>query len=141
MKNCIYNCPECHKDIAVGNLLSLRVICPYCMELIIIDAAQDGRPRSVGNPVSKRTIKRTYGRNKLTIAQMVSTKTDALKAGHSHYYTGQPCRNGHLSPRNKRGECHECCMVIIKKCVEKKQREVQGSTKGSRGSQRKKKPS
>jgi len=115
LKEQIYYCPECHKDIALGRLISLKVICPYCMELIIIDA-QDGL-RAVGNPVSKRNSKKTYGYDKLTIKQMHSNRAEALDAGHSHYFTGQLCRNGHIAPRNKRGECHECTRIWIKNYV------------------------
>ena len=115
MKEQIYTCPVCHKDIALGSLISLKVICPSCMELIIIDA--QGGLRAAGNPVSKRNIKRTYGYDKLTIKQMHSNRAEALDAGHSHYFTGQLCRNGHISPRNKRGECHECTSLWIKDYV------------------------
>ena len=115
MNEHIYYCPKCHKDIATGNLLSLKAICPYCTELIVIDA-QDGL-RSVGNPISKRNTKKTYGYDKLTIKQMHSNKAEALDAGHNYYFTGQPCRNGHLSPRNKRGECHECIRILTGKYV------------------------
>ncbi len=51
----------------------------------------------------------TYGEQKLTIEQMHPTKPLAADADHSHYYTGKPCKHGHLSPRTvKDYQCIEC---------------------------------
>lgn len=40
-----------------------------------------------------------FGPDKLKIIAMKSNKHDALKAGHSHYFTGKKCKHGHVAPR------------------------------------------
>ncbi len=46
----------------------------------------------------EKSIKR-YGRDKLLLEEMKTTKQQALEAGHSHYFTKKPCKKGHLMPR------------------------------------------
>jgi hypothetical protein len=101
----IYSCPECSKDIFFGKLISIEAICPYCEKLIILD------DQSNGKQVFAKINNKMYGRSKLTIEQMHSNRTDALSVGHSHYFTGKPCKNGHISPKTKRGECCECLSI------------------------------
>ncbi len=33
---------------------------------------------------------------------------EAKKSGSKYYFTGDPCRNGHLSPRYMNGDCIQC---------------------------------
>ncbi len=33
---------------------------------------------------------------------------EAKKSGSTYYFTGDPCRNGHLSPRYRDGQCVQC---------------------------------
>ena len=55
------------------------------------------------------TQKETYGRDKLTIDQMEPTAEKALAKGHSHFFNGQPCLHGHISPRHaKYKNCAIC---------------------------------
>ncbi len=50
-----------------------------------------------------------YGKDKLTLKTMVSSRSDALKAEHSHYFTGRECKYGHVAPRlTKNARCVEC---------------------------------
>jgi hypothetical protein len=42
--------------------------------------------------------------------QVISRK-DASKLGLTHYFTGKPCINGHLSRKNMSGGCLKCCSV------------------------------
>lgn len=52
---------------------------------------------------------KTYGKTKLTVEQMHSNPFDARAAGHVHYFTGKPCKHGHIAPRYvKRYSCIEC---------------------------------
>jgi len=46
----------------------------------------------------EKSIKR-YGPDKLILEKMKPNKREAIEAGHSHYFTGKPCRNGQLAPR------------------------------------------
>jgi hypothetical protein len=36
------------------------------------------------------------------------TRTEAQEQGLKHYFTGKPCRRGHIAPRDKSRECIEC---------------------------------
>ena len=65
------------------------------------------------------TVKR-YGSNNLTIEQMHSSKTEAIAAGHSHYFTGKPCKHGHIEIRDaKSTDCLACRQVRYQKNREK----------------------
>jgi len=47
---------------------------------------------------------------------MHSTKADADAAGHSHYFTGEPCRHGHIAPKRVKGwPCVECARLAYEK--------------------------
>ncbi len=37
-----------------------------------------------------------------------TSRQEAKKSGSKYYFTGNPCRNGHLSPRYTRGDCIPC---------------------------------
>ncbi len=63
---------------------------------------------------------KTYGKDKLTIAQMTSCKEDALAKGHSHFFNGKICRNGHVVPRTIRGECNQCVRDAARRSLKKK---------------------
>ncbi len=51
---------------------------------------------------------------------MCSTKAEAIEQGHDYYFTGRPCKHGHISPRNKRGECARCAVLLQKLFDERK---------------------
>jgi hypothetical protein len=36
------------------------------------------------------------------------TRAEAKAAGAAYYFTGQPCKHGHIAPRKTRGACVEC---------------------------------
>ena len=67
-----------------------------------------------------RTRSDTYGLKKLHINNMCSTKAEAIEQGHDYYFTGRPCKHGHISPRNKRGECARCAVLLQKLFDERK---------------------
>lgn len=37
-----------------------------------------------------------------------STRAEAKKTGSKYYFTGQPCKHGHVAPRKTKGACVEC---------------------------------
>jgi hypothetical protein len=39
------------------------------------------------------------------------TRSEAKAAGASHYFTGEPCKHGHIAPRKTKGACTECLKV------------------------------
>jgi len=40
-----------------------------------------------------------------------STREEAKKTGSKYYFTGQPCKHGHIAPRKTKGACVECLKV------------------------------
>ena len=54
-------------------------------------------------------IDKTYGPDNITIEQMHSNRADAKAAGHSFYYSGIPCKHGHIAPRRTiNTRCQKC---------------------------------
>ena len=39
------------------------------------------------------------------------TRAEAKASGASHYFTGEPCKHGHIAPRKTKGACIECLKV------------------------------
>ena len=47
---------------------------------------------------------------------LLTNRTDALAAGHTQYFTGKPCKQGHTSNRKAgNGECMECRRISSRK--------------------------
>lgn len=40
-----------------------------------------------------------------------TTREEAKKTGSKYYFTGQPCKHGHVAPRKTKGACVECLKV------------------------------
>ena len=39
------------------------------------------------------------------------TRAEAKASGATHYFTGEPCKHGHIAPRKTKGACVECLKV------------------------------
>jgi len=39
------------------------------------------------------------------------TRAEAKAIGATHYFTGEPCKHGHIAPRKVKGACVECLKV------------------------------
>jgi 5-methylcytosine-specific restriction endonuclease McrA len=39
------------------------------------------------------------------------TRAEAKTTGATHYFTGEPCKHGHIAPRKTKGACIECLKV------------------------------
>ena len=39
------------------------------------------------------------------------SRKEALAIGATHYFTGEPCKHGHIAPRKTKGACVECLKV------------------------------
>lgn len=39
------------------------------------------------------------------------TRKEAQETGYKYYFTGQPCKHGHIAPRKTKGACVECLKV------------------------------
>ena len=44
-------------------------------------------------------------------ANLPKTREEAKRTGATHYFTGQPCKHGHIAPRKTKGSCVECLKV------------------------------
>ena len=99
-----FYCQNCGEQLGTGILINLLVMCPVC-EMIVV--------------VNNKKLK-TYGKGKLTVDQMFSKQSDAKTNGHNHYYTGIPCRRGHLAPRYVKSKaCVECSRTYYQRNQEK----------------------
>jgi Autographiviridae endonuclease VII len=43
-----------------------------------------------------------------------TSRAEAYELGLTHYFTGKPCKHGHVAPRFVKGSCFECCKVEAK---------------------------
>ena len=41
-------------------------------------------------------------------ANLPKTRTEAKATGAKYYFTGEPCKHGHIAPRKTKGACTEC---------------------------------
>lgn len=44
-------------------------------------------------------------------ANLPKTRKEAQETGNKYYFTGQPCKHGHIAPRKTKGACVECLKV------------------------------
>ena len=44
----------------------------------------------------------------MDITQLPTTRAEAKAIGAKHYFTGEPCKHGHIAPRKTKGACIEC---------------------------------
>jgi 5-methylcytosine-specific restriction endonuclease McrA len=45
------------------------------------------------------------------MGNLPTTRAEAKKIGSKHYFTGHPCKHGHIAPRKTKGACVECLKV------------------------------
>ena len=50
--------------------------------------------------------------------QLPRTRKEAQALGATHYFTGEPCKHGHVAPRKTKGACVECLKVEWQKSYE-----------------------
>lgn len=48
------------------------------------------------------------------------TRAEAQAAGATHYFTGEPCKHGHIAPRKTKGACIECLKVEWQQSAERR---------------------
>lgn len=130
-----YLCPHCKRILAVGILKSLYVRCADCNQWANYNQQDDEVVKSApntGTPINEKAIKKivggelyrkAYGRDRITIEEMTTNPTDCKNAGHSHYFSGKPCRHGHIAPRTRRGDCNECNRLYAQKTKQNKQKQ------------------
>lgn len=47
----------------------------------------------------------------MDISTLPKTRAEAKATGAAHYFTGEPCKHGHVAPRKTKGVCVECLKV------------------------------
>ena len=52
--------------------------------------------------------------------QLPKTRKEAMHFGATHYFTGQPCKHGHIAPRKVKGSCVECLRVEWQQAADKR---------------------
>ena len=48
------------------------------------------------------------------------TRKEAKDSGAKYYFTGEPCKHGHIAPRKTKGSCVECLKVEWQEAAEKR---------------------
>jgi hypothetical protein len=53
-------------------------------------------------------------------ANLPKTRQEAKATGAKYYFTGEPCKHGHIAPRKTKGACVECLKVEWQQAAEKR---------------------
>ena len=56
----------------------------------------------------------------MEITNLPKTRKEAQETGSKYYFTGEPCKHGHVAPRKTKGACVECLKVEWQLAVEKR---------------------
>ncbi len=56
----------------------------------------------------------------LIASGLPTSRQEAKKSGSKYYFTGDPCRNGHLSPRYMGGHCIQCSRDRNRRAADKR---------------------
>lgn len=56
----------------------------------------------------------------MNTTQLPKTRKEAQELGVKHYFTGEPCKHGHIAPRKTKGSCVECLKVEWQEAAEKR---------------------
>jgi hypothetical protein len=56
----------------------------------------------------------------MNTAQLPKTRKEAQELGVKYYFTGEPCKHGHIAPRKAKGSCVECLKVEWQEAAEKR---------------------
>ena len=53
-------------------------------------------------------------------ANLPKTRKEAQDSGAKYYFTGEPCKHGHVAPRKTKGACVECMKIEWQQAAEKR---------------------
>ena len=56
----------------------------------------------------------------MNTTQLPKTRKEAQELGVKYYFTGEPCKHGHIAPRKAKGSCVECLKVEWQEAAEKR---------------------
>jgi hypothetical protein len=71
--------------------------------------------------------------------QLPKTRKEAMETGATHYFTGEPCKHGHIAPRKTKGTCVECQRIEWERSNEKRAEYFQAYNNSDAGKAAKKK--
>ena len=100
-----------------GSLCRNGHLCPrrlsgQCLECTRKLARDRGRRRSAEKRGQAEwqngRVQNTLDLDALIASGLPTSPQEAKKSGSKYYFTGNPCRNGHLSPRYRGGQCIQC---------------------------------
>jgi hypothetical protein len=66
------------------------------------------------------------------------TRAEAKATGAKYYFTGDPCKHGHIAPRKTKGACVECLKVEWAQALETRSEYFKGYNKSEAGQKAKK---
>ena len=75
----------------------------------------------------------------MNTAQLPKTRKEAQDSGAKYYFTGEPCKHGHIAPRKTKGACVECLKVEWQQAAEKRADYFREYNKSEAGQQAKRK--
>jgi 5-methylcytosine-specific restriction endonuclease McrA len=56
----------------------------------------------------------------MNTANLPKTRKEAQTTGAKYYFTGEPCKHGHIAPRKTKGACVECLKVEWQQAADKR---------------------
>ncbi len=94
-----------------GHLCPRRLTC-HCLECTRKLDRDRGRRRSAEKRGQAEwqngRVQNMLDLDALIASGLPTSSQEAKKSGSKYYFTGDPCRNGHLSPRHMDGNCIQC---------------------------------
>ncbi len=72
-------------------------------------------------------------------ANLPKTRKEAQDSGAKYYFTGEPCKHGHVAPRKTKGTCVECMKIEWQQAAEKRADYFREYNKSEAGQQAKRK--
>ena len=72
-------------------------------------------------------------------ANLPKTRKEAQDSGAKYYFTGKPCKHGHVAPRKTKGACVECMKIEWQQAAEKRADYFREYNKSEAGQQAKRK--
>ena len=57
----------------------------------------------------------------MDIQDLPKTRKEAKELGTNYYFTGEPCKHGHIAPRKTKGACVECLKAEWKQAASKRE--------------------
>jgi hypothetical protein len=74
---------------------------------------------------------------KMDTSTMPKTRAEAKAAGATHYFTGEPCKHGHVAPRKTKGNCVECSRLEWRNPTERRKAYVKAYNASEKGKEQK----